>query len=78
MAYLAVLLKNRRDVLGEGDRTLSLLRRSGVHDAPGSRDTECKGDDLRICYAPLEGDAPKAFEAKEGSKAHLFTLKRSK
>jgi uncharacterized protein (TIGR03067 family) len=39
---------------------------------------EVKGDDLRICYAPLEGDAPKTFEAKEGSKYHLFTLKRAK
>jgi uncharacterized protein (TIGR03067 family) len=39
---------------------------------------EVNGDDLRICYAPLEGDAPKTFEAKEGSKYHLFTLKRAK
>src|SRR5262249_3685871 len=39
---------------------------------------ELKGDELKLCYAPLEGDAPKMFEAKEGSKAHLFNLKRSK
>lgn len=34
-----------------------------------------KGDELKICYAPM-GDAPKAFQAKEGSNHHLFTLKR--
>jgi uncharacterized protein (TIGR03067 family) len=39
---------------------------------------ELKGDDLKICYAPEGGDAPKTFEAKEGSKFHLFVLKRSK
>ena len=39
---------------------------------------EVKGDQMRICYNPGEGDAPKTFEAKEGSKVHLFVLKRSK
>jgi uncharacterized protein (TIGR03067 family) len=39
---------------------------------------EIRGDDLKICYAPEGGDAPKAFEAKEGSKHHLFVLKRAK
>ena len=39
---------------------------------------ELKGDDLKICYAPMDSEAPKTFEAKEGSKLHLFTLKRSK
>ncbi len=39
---------------------------------------EVKGDQMRICYNPGEGDVPKTFEAKEGSKVHLFVLKRSK
>ena len=38
---------------------------------------EVKGDELKICYA-AEGEAPKKFEAKEGSNHHLFILKRSK
>jgi uncharacterized protein (TIGR03067 family) len=38
---------------------------------------EVNGDDLKVCYAP-EGAAPKTFEAKEGSKYHLFVLKRTK
>jgi uncharacterized protein (TIGR03067 family) len=38
---------------------------------------ELKGDELKICYTP-DGEAPKKFETKEGSKAHLFILKRSK
>src|SRR5438874_7610493 len=29
---------------------------------------ELKGDDLKICYAPMDSEAPKTFEAKEGSK----------
>jgi uncharacterized protein (TIGR03067 family) len=36
---------------------------------------EVKGDELKLCYA-AEGDAPTKFEAKEGSNAHLFILKR--
>jgi uncharacterized protein (TIGR03067 family) len=39
---------------------------------------ELKGDELKICYAPLAGAAPKTFESKEGSKYHLFVLKRAK
>jgi uncharacterized protein (TIGR03067 family) len=39
---------------------------------------ELKGDELKICYAPLEGAAPKTFESKEGSRYHLFVLKRAK
>jgi uncharacterized protein (TIGR03067 family) len=39
---------------------------------------ELKGDDFTICYDPAGNDAPKAFEAKDGSKMHLFTLKRTK
>jgi uncharacterized protein (TIGR03067 family) len=38
---------------------------------------EVKGDELKICYA-TEGEAPKGFEAKEGSNHHLFVLKRTK
>ena len=38
---------------------------------------EVKDDELKICYA-AEGEAPKKFEAKEGSNHHLFVLKRSK
>lgn len=38
---------------------------------------ELKGDDLRVCYT-ADGEAPQKFESKEGSKAHLFVLKRSK
>jgi uncharacterized protein (TIGR03067 family) len=39
---------------------------------------ELKGDELRFCYSPMSEEAPKAFEAKEGSKAHYFVLKRAK
>lgn len=39
---------------------------------------EVNGDNLRICYTPMGETAPKTFEAKEGSKTHLFVLKRSK
>jgi uncharacterized protein (TIGR03067 family) len=39
---------------------------------------ELKGDDFKLCYAPMGGEAPKTFEAKEGSMLHLFALKRSK
>jgi uncharacterized protein (TIGR03067 family) len=39
---------------------------------------EVKGDETRLCYAPMGEDAPKTFEAKEGSKLHLFVLKRDK
>lgn len=39
---------------------------------------ELKDDTLKLCYAPMGGDAPTKFEAKQGSGFHLFTLKRSK
>jgi uncharacterized protein (TIGR03067 family) len=39
---------------------------------------ELTGDDMRLCYAPMGEDAPKTFDAKEGSKVHLFVLKRAK
>ncbi len=35
-----------------------------------------KGDELKFCYAPM-GEAPKKFEAKEGSNHHYFVLKRA-
>jgi uncharacterized protein (TIGR03067 family) len=38
---------------------------------------EVKGDEIKMCYTP-DGEAPKKFEAKEGSNHHLFILKRSK
>lgn len=39
---------------------------------------ELKGDELRLCYAAMGGAAPKDFEAKKDSTAHLFVLKRAK
>jgi uncharacterized protein (TIGR03067 family) len=45
--------------------------------AKGEGIIEVNGDDLKLCYAP-EGAAPKTFDAKEGSKYHLFVLKRTK
>jgi uncharacterized protein (TIGR03067 family) len=39
---------------------------------------ELKGDTLKICYIPEGKEAPKAFEAKDGSMTHLFELKRAK
>ena len=40
---------------------------------------ELTGDQIRLCYAAMDDAAtPKAFESKEGSKAHLFVLKRAK
>jgi uncharacterized protein (TIGR03067 family) len=38
---------------------------------------QLNGDDLKMCYAPM-GEAPKKFEAKQGSNHHLFVLKRSR
>lgn len=37
-----------------------------------------KGDELKLCYSSMGGDAPKEFATKEGSKLHLFILKRKK
>jgi uncharacterized protein (TIGR03067 family) len=37
-----------------------------------------KGDELKLCYAPMGGDAPKEFASKEGSMFHLFVLKPKK
>jgi len=39
---------------------------------------EVKGDETRLCYALMGEEAPKTFDAKEGSKAHLFVLKRDR
>jgi uncharacterized protein (TIGR03067 family) len=39
---------------------------------------ELKGDELKICYPAMGGEAPKEFSAKEGSKLHLFVLKKKK
>jgi uncharacterized protein (TIGR03067 family) len=39
---------------------------------------ELKDDELKICYPPMGGEAPKEFSAKEGSKLHLFVLKKKK
>ncbi|MCI0639658.1 MAG: TIGR03067 domain-containing protein [Gemmataceae bacterium] len=39
---------------------------------------ELSGDDLKICYAHSDADAPKEFKTKEGGKQHLFVLKRAK
>jgi uncharacterized protein (TIGR03067 family) len=37
-----------------------------------------KGDELKLCYPPMGGEAPKGFDAKKGSNLHLFVLKRKK
>jgi uncharacterized protein (TIGR03067 family) len=37
-----------------------------------------KGDELKLCYNPMGGDAPKDFATKEGSNLHLFVLKPKK
>ena len=39
---------------------------------------ELAGDDLKLCYAPMGGAAPRKFEAGEGSGHHLFVLRRKK
>jgi uncharacterized protein (TIGR03067 family) len=39
---------------------------------------ELKGGQLRLCYPAMGGAAPKEFAAAEGSKLHLFVLKRKK
>jgi uncharacterized protein (TIGR03067 family) len=36
------------------------------------------GDVLKLCYPPMGGDVPKEFSGKEGSRQHLFVLKRKK
>jgi uncharacterized protein (TIGR03067 family) len=35
-----------------------------------------KGSELKLCYPPMDGAAPKDFTAKEGSGHQLFILKR--
>jgi uncharacterized protein (TIGR03067 family) len=37
-----------------------------------------KGDELKLCYPAMGGEAPKEFVSKEDSKLHLFVLKRKK
>jgi uncharacterized protein (TIGR03067 family) len=37
-----------------------------------------KDGELKLCYPPMGGDAPKEFAAKEGSKLHFFVLKAPK
>lgn len=37
---------------------------------------ELKDGQLRICYPPMGGDAPKDFASKEGSGLHYFVLKK--
>jgi uncharacterized protein (TIGR03067 family) len=37
-----------------------------------------KGDEMKICYPAMGGDAPKEFSAKDGSNLHLFVLKKKK
>jgi uncharacterized protein (TIGR03067 family) len=55
-----------------------------ITEGPVGKDTstvgiiELKGDEMKFCYAMPGEEAPKKFEAKEGSKAHLFVLKRAK
>jgi uncharacterized protein (TIGR03067 family) len=39
---------------------------------------ELKGDELKLCYPPMGGAAPKEFSAKEGSKMHFWVLKPKK
>ena len=39
---------------------------------------ELKGDDLKICIGPPDGDRPTKLETAAGSKSMLFTLKRVK
>src|SRR5262249_27915700 len=39
---------------------------------------ELKGDELKVCYAPMGGARPKTFGTKKGSKDFYFVLKRSK
>jgi uncharacterized protein (TIGR03067 family) len=61
--------------------TIKMEITKGPDFAVGSKSAgiiELKGDELRICYA-AEGDAaPKKFATKEGTKDHLFVLKRAK
>lgn len=49
---------------------------------PGAKSAgviEVAGDTIRLCYAAMDdAKTPSAFESKEGSKAHLFVLKRAK
>ena len=49
---------------------------------PGAKSAgviEVVKDQIRLCYAAMDDAAtPKAFESKEGSKAHLFVMKRVK
>jgi uncharacterized protein (TIGR03067 family) len=39
---------------------------------------ELKDGQLKLCYPPMGGDAPKDFTSKEGSKLHSFVLKAKK
>jgi uncharacterized protein (TIGR03067 family) len=61
---IAIKLEITKGPIGEGSKADGII--------------ELNGDDLKLCYASMGGDAPKTFEAKEGSKVHLFTMKRTK
>jgi uncharacterized protein (TIGR03067 family) len=37
-----------------------------------------KGDELKLCYPSMGGEAPKDFTTKKDSKLHLFVLKQKK
>ena len=39
---------------------------------------ELNGDEMKLCYVAMEGDAPKEFAAKKDSGHHYFVLKRKK
>jgi uncharacterized protein (TIGR03067 family) len=61
---IAIKLEIIKGPIGEGSKADGII--------------ELNGDDLKLCYASMGGDAPKTFEAKEGTQVHLFTMKRSK
>jgi uncharacterized protein (TIGR03067 family) len=56
--------------------TIAMEMTEGAEGATAKGIIEVKGDELKLCYATSD-EAPKKFEAKEGSDHRLVILKRA-
>jgi uncharacterized protein (TIGR03067 family) len=60
---------------------ISMEITEGPQGAAGSKSEgiiALSGDELKLCYPPMGGTAPKEFATKEGSGHQLFVLKKKK
>ena len=75
-----MLVQGRRDeIAGRGrfhDRRGARSKTSSASKAKGI--IVLDGDTLKLCYNPMGGDRPTAFESTADNKNHLIVLKRAK